>query len=215
MCPTFHSGYPSQFEAAGLACVRGGRQLFDGVGFRLNGGEILYLQGKNGSGKTSLLRILCGLSLPAAGEIRWCGKQIGKLGADFRRELCYIGHQNAIKEELTPRENLLATAPITKDAIEASSVQESLERLGLAGQEEQPCRYLSQGQKRRVALARLVNERRPLWILDEPFVALDPAAASEIGKLIGAHLQRGGLAILTTHQAVEIAAGTVHELRLD
>ena len=201
-------------EASNLECIRGERSLFAGVGFRLAAGEMLYLQGANGSGKTSLMRILCGLAHPAAGEVRWRGEPIGKLGEDYRRELCYLGHHNAIKEELTPLENLLTAAALADEPLDEDQALDALETLGLAGREDLACRYLSQGQKRRVALARLVSERRPLWLLDEPFVALDVAAVDLVAGLIGAHLQRGGLAVLTTHQPVEIAAGTVHELVL-
>ncbi len=201
-------------ETSDLECQRGDRRLFAGLGFRLDAGELLYLRGHNGSGKTSLLRMLCGLSPPAAGEIRWRGQPIGKLGEDYRRELCYLGHHNAIKEELTPLENLLTAAALADEPLDEDQALDALETLGLAGREDLACRYLSQGQKRRVALARLVNERRPLWLLDEPFVALDVAAVDLVAGLIGAHLQRGGLAVLTTHQPVEIAAGTVRELVL-
>ncbi len=201
-------------ETSNLECIRGDRHLFAGVGFRLEGGELLHLQGSNGSGKTSLLRMLCGLLPPAAGEILWRGQPIGKLGEDYRRELCFLGHHNAIKEELTPLENLMTSAVLADEPLEEDQALDALEMLGLAGREDLACRYLSQGQKRRVALARMVNERRPLWLLDEPFVALDAAAVGQVAGLIGAHLQRGGLAVLTTHQPVEIAAGTVHQLVL-
>ena len=202
-------------EVSNLKCVRGERTLFSGVGFRLDGGEMLYLQGRNGSGKTSLLRILCGLSHAEAGEIRWRGEPVGKLGEDFRRELCYLGHHNAIKEELTPLENLRASARLADETLDEGAALDALEMVGLAGREELACRYLSQGQKRRVALARLVNERRALWILDEPYVALDTAAIELVAGLIGAHLQRGGLVVLTTHQAVEVSAGAIRQLVLE
>ncbi len=204
----------SMLEASDLECQRGERRIFSGVELRLDDGELLHLQGRNGSGKTSLLRMLCGLMPPAAGSIRWCGEPIRRLGEDYRRKLCFLGHHNAIKEELTPLENLMASARLAGEPLEEGAAIEALERLGLAGREDLACRYLSQGQKRRVALARLVNERRPLWLLDEPFVALDAAAVELVAGLIGAHLQRGGLAALTTHQAVDIAAGTVHRLVL-
>ncbi|MEO8410334.1 MAG: cytochrome c biogenesis heme-transporting ATPase CcmA [Propionivibrio sp.] len=202
-------------EAFHLDCVRGEHLLFADVGFRLEEGELLTLQGHNGSGKTSLLRILCGLAPPAAGDIAWRGTPIGQLGADYRRTLCYLGHPNAIKEELTPLENLLASARLADAALDENGALEALAMLGLAGRTDLACRYLSQGQKRRVALARLVHERRALWLLDEPFVALDGAAVDLIAGLIAAHLQRGGLAVLTTHQAVTVAAGTVKELVLE
>ena len=201
-------------EVLDLECVRGERRLFAGVGFRLQAGELLSLQGRNGSGKTSLLRMLCGLSPVAAGEIRWRGEPIGKLGESYRSELCYLGHHNAIKDELTPLENLLASARLADEALDEGCALDALERLGLAGRADLACRYLSQGQKRRVALSRLCHERRALWVLDEPYVALDAAAIELVAGLIGDHLQRGGLAVLTTHQPVEVAAACVRELRL-
>ena len=201
-------------DVSNLGCVRGERNLFSGVAFRLGGGELLYLQGENGSGKTSLLRIICGLSPAVIGEIRWRGRLTRDLGEDYRRELFYLGHHNAIKEDLTPLENLHVSAQLADEPLDESAALDALAQLGLAGREDLACRYLSQGQKRRVALARLVNQRRPLWVLDEPYVALDTAAIELVAGLIGAHLQRGGLAVLTTHQNVEVAEGTVRELRL-
>ena len=201
-------------ETTDLECQRGDRRLFAGVGFRLGTSELMYLRVRNGTGKTSLLRQLCGLLPPAAGEIRWRDQPIKRLGEEYRRELCFLGHHNAIKEELTPLENLMASAKLADEALDEGRALDALETLGLAGREDLACRYLSQGQKRRVALARLVNEQRALWLLDEPFVALDAAAVELVASLIGAHLQRGGLAVLTTHQTVEIPAGTVRQLVL-
>ena len=199
-------------EADNLECVRGERRLFAGLGFRLEAGELLYLQGKNGAGKTSLLRMLIGLLPPESGEIRWKGRSIQS--EEFRSDLCYLGHLNAIKEELTPLENLLAAARLADEQLSDDDALDALEQVGLAGREDLACKYLSQGQKRRVALARLVKEKRALWILDEPFVALDVAAVDWLAGIISGHLQRGGMAVMTTHQAVNIPAGTVRELRL-
>jgi len=199
-------------EAHELECQRGERRLFAGVSFHLAAGELLYLQGKNGSGKTTLLRMLLGLTPPAQGNIRWKGEPVTT--ETFRADLCYLGHQHAIKEEFTPLENLLATAHLAQEALSEDDAIDALEQVGLAGREDLACKYLSQGQKRRVALARLVHERRPLWILDEPFVALDTAAVAWLAALIGSHLQRGGCAVMTTHQAVDIPGATVRELRL-
>lgn len=151
---------------------------------------------------------------PEAGEIRWKGRSIKTLADEFRAELCYLGHLNAIKEELTPLENLLAGARLADEELSEDDALDALEQVGLAGREDLACKYLSQGQKRRVALARLVKEKRLLWILDEPFVALDTAAVDWLAGIISAHLQRGGLAVMTTHQPVSIPAGTVRELRL-
>jgi len=201
-------------EAENLECVRGERRLFAGLGFKLGAGELLYLQGRNGSGKTSLLRMLIGMLPPEAGEIRWKGEAIRASGDEYRADLCYLGHLNAIKEELTPLENLLAAARLADEELAEDDALDALEQVGLAGREDLACKYLSQGQKRRVALARLVKEKRPLWVLDEPFVALDAAAVDWLAGIISAHLQRGGLVVMTTHQPVDIPAGTVRELRL-
>jgi heme exporter protein A len=201
-------------EADNLECVRGERRLFSGLGFKLEGGELLYLQGRNGAGKTSLLRMLIGLLHPEAGEIRWQGRPIQKQRDEFHGALCYLGHLNAIKEELTPLENLLLAARLAGDVLAEDDAIDALERVGLAGREDLACRYLSQGQKRRVALARLVVDRRPLWILDEPFVALDVTAVDWLAGIISGHLQRGGMAVMTTHQPVAIPAITVRELRI-
>ena len=197
-----------------LECQRGDRRLFSGVGFRLGDGELMYLQGRNGTGKTSLLRLLCGLLPPAGGEISWRGQPIKRLGEDYRRELCFLGHHNAIKEELTPLENLSTSAALAATPLDTEQALDALAQLGLAGREDLPCRYLSQGQKRRVALSRLVFDQRSLWLLDEPFVALDTVAVELVASLIGAHLQRGGLAVLTTHQPVEIVGGITRQLVL-
>lgn len=202
-------------EASNLECLRGERRLFSGVDFRLDSGEMLSLQGKNGSGKTSLLRMLCGLTPPANGEVRWRGQSITTLGDEFRRELCYLGHHNATKEELTPLENILSSARLAQEKLDEPAALEALACVGLLGREELACRYLSQGQKRRVALARLVHEKRTLWILDEPYVALDASAVGLVATLVGEHLRRGGLAVITTHQPVRISAERVRELWLD
>ncbi len=201
-------------EADNLECVRGERRLFAGLGFKLAAGELIYLQGRNGAGKTSLLRMLIGLLPPENGEIRWQGRPIRSQNDEFHADLCYLGHLNAIKEELTPLENLLAGARLAGETLSEDDAIDALEQVGLAGREDLACKYLSQGQKRRVALARLVVDRRPLWILDEPFVALDVAAVDWLAGIISSHLQRGGMAVMTTHQPVAIPAGNVRELRI-
>lgn len=197
-----------------LECRRRDRRIFAGVGFRLGAGEMLHLQGPNGSGKTSLLRTLCGLMPPADGEIHWRGEPIGQLGEDYRRDLCFLGHLDAIKDELTPLENLMISSRLARIPLDERQALTALARLGLTGCEDLICRHLSQGQKRRVALSRLAVERCPLWLLDEPFTALDAAAIGRVAELIGEHLKRGGLAVLTTHQIVEIPAGSVQSLVL-
>lgn len=210
--PQAQAPSPATLEASDLECVRGDFRLFAETSLRVAAGELLFVQGPNGAGKTTLLRMLCGLLPPAGGTVRWRGVDIRRLGGDFRAELCYLGHLNAIKEELTPLENLQAAAQLAGSALAEAAALAALAAVGLAGREDLPARYLSQGQKRRVALARLVEEKRCLWVLDEPFVALDVAAVAWLAGVIKAHLQRGGIAVLTTHQAVDIAAGRVREL---
>lgn len=208
-----HTPIP-MLEADNLECLRGDNRLFAGLGFTLAPGELIYLQGRNGAGKTSLLRMLIGLLPPESGDIRWQGKPIRKQRDEYHAALCYLGHHNAIKEELTPLENFQHAARFADQALDEDAALDALAQVGLAGREDLPCRYLSQGQKRRVALARLVVDRRPLWVLDEPFVALDVAAVDWLAGVIAGHLQRGGMAIMTTHQAVEIPAAAVRELRI-
>lgn len=191
-------------EVSNLKCVRGERQLFDGVGFRLESGKLLYLRGANGSGKTSLLRILCGLSPAEAGQILWDGVPIDKLGEVYRRDLFYLGHHNALQEALTVNENLAFYGALAGAIPSEADTANALARLGLRACQSRLVRHLSQGQKRRVALSRLMLNRARLWVLDEPFVALDQAAIQLLADLVAAHLDKGGLAVLTSHQQVDI-----------
>ena len=199
----------------GLECVRGERSLFRDVGFTLTPGTLMRVLGPNGSGKTSLLRILAGTLEPMAGEIRWQGEPIDELGDAYRSELTYLGHQNAIKDDLTAVENLLVSERIAGTQITDAAARVALRRLGLRGFEDTPTRALSQGQKRRAALARLESRKTfGLWILDEPFVALDTAAIGELRAIIEGRLATGGIVVMTTHQDVPIASPAVHDLRL-
>jgi heme exporter protein A len=192
-------------SAVDLECVRGDRQLFRGVSFELDPGTLLEVVGPNGSGKTSLLRIVCGLLAPAYGAILWNGADIAGLGESFRGELAYLGHQNAIKDDLTAIENLVLPERLAGGNATEASAREALAALGLAGFEALPTRVLSQGQKRRVALARLAFRARcRLWVLDEPFVALDVRAVRGVADLIANQVDSGGIVLLTTHQAVEV-----------
>jgi heme exporter protein A len=190
-----------------LSCVRGERRLFSGVCVDLAAGEWLHVQGENGAGKTTMLRTLVGLSHPDRGEIRWRGELIRDLGEDYRREILYLGHYGAVKEELTPLENLKLAAALDGRKLDERETIEALHRFGLKGREELPVRFLSAGQKRRVLLARLVTRNAPLWVLDEPFTALDVKAVDMLSALIGEHMAAGGMAILTSHQTMPIAGG--------
>ena len=168
-------------EASNLECVRGEKSLFRGLSFRLEPGACLLVQGANGSGKTSLLRMLCGLSQPAQGEIRWNGEPIGKLAEDYRGELLYCGHAGAVKDDLTALENARISATLAGAPVDEEAARTALRQLGLKGREDLPARVLSAGQKRRVALTRLLLEKRRLWVLDEPLTALDKAAVANLG----------------------------------
>lgn len=198
-----------------LACIRGERLVFSGIGFAVKAGEMLVVTGANGSGKTSLLRIVCGLLEAAEGEIRWSGSSAQSLGEEYFAKLAYLGHQNGLKEDLSAAENIRYWTGISGTVVAPDEARRALARLGLGGREDFPVRWLSQGQKRRAALARLLVAKRPLWVLDEPFAGLDRASTMTVESLLQEHLERGGMAMLTTHQDLGAVAATVRHLGLD
>lgn len=198
--------------ATGLSCVRGERRLFAGLDLAVGPGEWLHVQGENGAGKTSLLRILASLAPPAEGEICWQGVPIRTLGEDFRRTLLYLGHHGAVKEDLTPLENLTLAAQLDGAMLNEVAALQALARFGLRGREDLAVRFLSAGQKRRVLLARLAVRQASLWILDEPFTALDVKAVDMLSGLIEEHIGSGGMVILTSHQSMPLPNGRVLKL---
>jgi heme exporter protein A len=187
-----------------LSCSRGDKRLFSGVTLSLQPGQWLHLEGDNGVGKTSLLRLVCGLSALEEGEISWKNQSVVKNPEEFRADLAYLGHQLALKEDLSPLENLLADAAVAGRTLSEPEALAALAQLGLRGREHLPVRVLSQGQKRRTALARLAVSQAKLWILDEPYVALDPTAQNALSEVINAHLANGGMVLLTSHQSVAL-----------
>jgi heme exporter protein A len=180
-------------EIKDLQCIRDDRILFHHLNFTLNSRQILQIEGPNGSGKTSLLRMLCGLALPNEGTIYWQNKDIQEVKSDYWANLAYIGHTSGLKADLS----LFPTSLTLEDA---------LTQVGLSGFEEIPTRLLSAGQQRRVALARLLINQAQLWILDEPFTALDKKAIQMTEELIITHAQQGGMIVLTSHHALQYAA---------
>lgn len=201
-------------EVAELSCRRGERDLFHNLSFQLQAETLLHVRGRNGSGKTTLLRALCGLLRPDAGSIRWRGESIRDLAEDYNRDLLYFGHLNGIKADLTGLENLRVASTLDQDPVDEDTIFNALIRIGLDGFEDLPTRMLSQGQKKRVALARLILSKAPLWILDEPFTALDVDAVDLLQQLIAEQVAGGGSVVLTTHQEVPLTSGAIERLTL-
>lgn len=191
---------PLALAARGLACRRGDRMLFERLDFELRDGQIVWLRGANGRGKTSLLRLLAGLSKPAAGLIE-------RPGVHDDRRMVYVAHANALKEDLSALENLQFLARLHGDAEDEGTCSEALRRFGLMSRRRAAVRTLSQGQRRRVALSRLLLAKAPtLWILDEPFDALDSEGIATLNEVLAAHARAGGAIVLTSHLDV-----TLHE----
>jgi heme exporter protein A len=198
-------------EVRALTCVRNEVVLFRDLAFSAGAGEMVHVSGANGSGKTSLLRILCGLGHAESGEVHWRGREIGKDRAAFAVDVRHVGHANGIKLDLTAGENLGFGARV-RGTRPACAAGEALKTVGLAGCEHVIARHLSAGQRRRLALARLVQSPGHLWILDEPFTSLDADGRAMAMQLIAGHLRRGGVAVVAAHDLPpsEITARKVH-----
>jgi heme exporter protein A len=193
-------------QATDLACLKGDRLLFRGLALRVDPGAMLRVAGPNGYGKTSLLRILCGLAHPETGQVCWNARPIGRHREVFHRTLLYLGHAPALNDLLTPLENLRFSCSAGGDAVDEDVCIDALVRIGLADQLDLPARVLSQGQRRRVGLARLfLGTARKLWVLDEPFTALDVAAVADLVTTLTDHCAAGGMVVLTTHQDAPFA----------
>jgi heme exporter protein A len=197
-----------------LAARRGYVQLFAGIGFSVASGEALSITGPNGSGKTTLLRILAGLSVPADGEIRWRQRAVRAFDPRIREAVAFNGHLPALKDELTAEENLALAVALDDRALAREAIAAALDTVSLARQRGLPVRVLSQGQRRRIGLARLHLVDRPLWILDEPLTALDADGIGVLGALLDRHLGGGGLCVASSHQPLPIAAQRTRSLRL-
>jgi len=206
------SAVSHQLSVHDLACTRGDRLLFKNMNFSLSAGELLLVQGGNGQGKTSLLRLLTGLARPEAGEVRWGGENIKNAREAYHGAMAYLGHANGVKDDLNPMENLRFADGLQGRLFDAGRAEETLRRLGLERCLDLPCRVLSFGQRRRVALAALLLSGALLWILDEPLTGLDVHAVALMEGLISEHLQGGGMVVATTHQPLNLAGMKVQRL---
>lgn len=192
-------------ELRDVACARGGRLLFGALSLRLDAGQWLQVAGDNGAGKSSLLRLVAGLLPAAGGQVLWRGLPLADQRERLGAERLYLGHEPALKDDLTALENLQAACALAGEAVDSEQALDALHQAGLRGSTHRPVRQLSQGQRRRCALARLpLSRRRALWVLDEPFNALDTSACDWLAHLLRQHLRAGGLAVLTSHQPLPL-----------
>jgi len=201
-------------RAHNLTARRGFAHLFADLTFTVGSGEALLVTGANGSGKTTLLRILAGLTAPEAGSVRWRGAEVSAFSAAVRQEVAFVGHLPALNDALTAQENLMTLLALSGDSAHSDEVRAALSAVALERQSSLPVRVLSQGQRRRIALARLALAQRTLWLLDEPATALDVAGATILSDLIARHLAGHGCVVATTHQPLELGPARVTTLAL-
>ena len=191
-----------QLQLEQLACQRGDRVLFTDLSLQFQSGDFVQIEGHNGIGKTSLLRILAGLAQPVEGKVRWNSDEIIKQREEYHYQLLYLGHHSGVKPELTAWENLKFYQQISQGQQGTDILWDVLETVGLLGREDLPAAQLSAGQQKRIALARLWISEAPLWILDEPFTAIDKKGVEVLTALFENHAKNGGMVILTSHQEV-------------
>ncbi len=203
----------SVLTAHELKCVKGRTALFCNLNFSIKLGEALVVEGSNGSGKTSLLKILCGFNRPAEGEVTWCGESIER-HENYQQQISYVGHQSGVKLDLTVFENILFTQRLVNTDRKESEVKGIIRMAGLSKQRNILTRKLSVGQRRRVALARLQLERRLIWVLDEPLTALDKDFVTKFEMILKNHLNQKGMLVLTTHRELKIPAYRVKRITL-
>ena len=200
-------------EGRDLELWRGEQRLFSKVSFKLRAGELLHIVGPNGCGKTSLLRVICGLTLPETGEVYWRSKKLSRNRVDFHASTCYLGHRESLKADLTAEENLVFQLGL-RAWLSAADIHAALEKVGLSKRRNIPARSLSAGQKRRVSLARALASGAKLWILDEPYTNLDIAGRELVDQMMSEHLARDGLVLLVAHQAHGVTGGEMRRLEL-
>ncbi|CAH0525224.1 cytochrome c biogenesis heme-transporting ATPase CcmA [Vibrio hippocampi] len=187
-------------EVNQLTAIRDDRVLFSELSFSLHAGDLVQIEGRNGTGKTTLMRIIAGLGDKESGEVSWCGEPVSANRDNFHQSLLFIGHLTGVKRELTAYENLRFSQSINKKQTDKEAIYDALTKVGLAGKEDIPVAQLSAGQQRRVALARLWLSEQTLWILDEPLTAIDKQGVKVLEQLFLSHTAKGGIILLTTHQ---------------
>jgi len=202
-----------KLEAHDLTCIRDDRTLFKNLSFHVEPGQVLLLEGRNGSGKTSLLRTLCAIRLPDSGKITWDGEDIFKLGPEYHAHTAYVGHKDGVKLDLTAVENLTMAKGLG-DPNDDITIVEALAQVDLYGFEDVPARNLSAGQQRRLALARLLVTRAKLWILDEPFTSLDTHGIGVVETLFATHLANNGMIAVTSHHSINLDTAAIRRINL-
>lgn len=198
-----------------LSCERDDRLLFSDLSFQLDRGEILQIEGRNGTGKTSLLRIVAGLSCNFTGTVLWNNQPLSKVSAHFRSDCFFLGHKPGLKPDLTPLENLVWRARLANTVINKDGLLTALERVQLGGYEDIPCSHLSAGQLRRTIFAGLLASEAKFWILDEPFTAIDREGVAWLERLLDEHVMAGGMVLVTSHQPLNGLQGKLRKLQLE